>query len=226
MLLAHPHTEAFQASLHVDLAGNRLTEGRAITLINRVLSILAWLDDTYAAAMLGSWSGATSAAPIPLRSRDRPMLGHDIWPNSWGPLLDERQRTALALFREAQNLFLLARSPHAVLAYYKIMEFICPSPTERTALMAETAQRLMEGDTLNLWMLKHAAGFEPGDPAAAAKFLYDEGRKAVAHAQKPPFADMDEARDIFKMDAITQWLQRMARDAMERRLDLSLRRWL
>jgi hypothetical protein len=68
-LILMPPTREHTTSIDVDLAGQRITSEKAVSLINRFLSLMTWCDDNYAILQEG-WSGNPIPVPVP-----KPNLG-------------------------------------------------------------------------------------------------------------------------------------------------------
>src|SRR3712207_5791956 len=86
-VVVFPPSREHDASLHIDLTAARLSDLKAVSLINQLLSIATWLDDQ-AAALTYGWEGN----PVPVRperqTRSWPSSILDGWCNGWQPIQD------------------------------------------------------------------------------------------------------------------------------------------
>lgn len=110
-----PRTKDNVQSIHMDLVGNRLDQGRATTVMRRFLSLMSWCDDNFATLGFG-WSG--NPVPVPVV---KPELGfrttsHYVFDRKM-PQTPEVRR-ALALYREALN------AKHAGLVSYAVSKLL------------------------------------------------------------------------------------------------------
>ena len=114
-----PKTAQHVQSIHVDLHANKLSMEEAMTIINRLLSLLTWCDDQYAIAQ-GGWSG--NPVPVAIPKRDLAFTTAFHWVFNRDIPASEEVRRALALYREARNAEQNFMISYAVLNYYKIIE--------------------------------------------------------------------------------------------------------
>jgi hypothetical protein len=94
-----PKTAQHTTSIHVDLA-QRINSETAVTLVNRLLSVMAWCDDQYAILQEG-WSG--NPLPVPVPKRDLAFTTVHSWIFDRKIPATAEARKALAIYREGRN---------------------------------------------------------------------------------------------------------------------------
>jgi hypothetical protein len=193
-LILKPATRDTEQSVHINLRG--LSDVEALTLINRFLSILSWCDDQPMENRYG-WSGNPVPVAVPRESRVR---GSSIaFPFGRQLESDQKARLALALFREGRTV---NSTPFEFLSYFKILNIFW-----RDKWLTVNGQRqnpLIEGiratlpklrDDLAVSRLRALGATQPD----AAKYLYESGRCAVAHAYADPIVDPDDVADLRRL---------------------------
>lgn len=223
-IISFPPSQDHDASLHLDLIRAGMSDLEAISVFNQLLSIASWLDDTFA-VLLPGWSGNPVPGRTPRQTRRWPSSILDSWCNSWQPLKDERARRALAIYREAVNMETFHSAPYAVLGFYKILESAYGEGKERTwRLEKEVAQLLSKRDVSERQLRE--IGFTLEDsPRQIAEFLKKAGRDAVAHANKDPVVNPDDARHQHRMSVAASILRAAARSCIQCRFQVGTNRW-
>jgi hypothetical protein len=223
-LISFPPSRDHDASLHLDLLRAGLSDVEAISVFNQLLSIASWLDDTFAVLLPGD-----SGSPVPCRPRRQtrrwPSSILDSWCNSWQPLKDEGALRALAIYREAVNMDDFHSVPYAVLGFYKILESAYPQGSERARNLEKEVAQLFAKKNIDERQLREI-GFTPKDsPEQIAKFLKEAGRDAVAHANKEPVVNPDDARQQRRMSVAASILGEVARSCIQSRFQVGTSRW-
>jgi hypothetical protein len=213
-IFVFPPSQHHDASLHIDLAYARLTDVAARSLLNQFLSIAAWLDDTFAILLDGG-----SGNPVPCRPERQtiswPCSILDTWCNAWSPIKDENARRALAIYREAINMQHFHSLPYAVLGFYKILESAYPTDGRaRGRKLEQHVADLLAGNMINKHELQEIGFDLNSPPGQIASFLYSEGRQAVAHANKVPTINPDDAGQQRRMSVAASILQAASRSCI------------
>ncbi len=223
-LIAFPPSREHDASLHLDLVRASLSDVEAISVFSQLLSIASWLDDTFA-VLLPAWSGNPVPCRPPRQTQHWPSSIIDSWCNSWQPLNDEPARRALAIYREAVNMDDFHSVPYAVLGFYKILESAYGEGAERARNLEQEVAQLLAKKNINEWQLREI-GFTPeASPEEIAKFLKRAGRDAVAHANKEPVVNPDDARQQRRMSVAASILREVARSCIQSRFQVGTSRW-
>ncbi len=223
-LLAFPSTKDHEPSLQIELLHNRTDEVGARSICNQLLSICSWCDDAPAALMDGG-CGSPKASPL---SRDRrsdyltSIL--DNWPYSRAPLTDTDQQLAVALYREAVWQKWYGSIPYAALGFFKILEIRQGGAGRENWINRHLRQSIEQGkfDDFYVKCFLKAAKEQNLEPA---KYLYDNCRKAVAHATKAPIINPDDAQQVRDLSACTPILRALARRYIRDDLDVAESHW-
>ncbi len=223
-LLAFPSTKDHEPSLQIDLVRNRTDEVGARSICNQLLSICSWCDDSSAALKDGD-CGSPKASPL---SRDR-RSDHltsilDDWPYRREPLTDTDQRLAVALYREAVWQTGYASIPYAALGFFKILEIRQGGVGREKWMNLHLLQGIKQGefDEFYVKYFMEAAEEKNLEPA---KYLYENCRKAVAHATKAPIINPDDAQQVRDLSACTPILRSLARRYIRDDLSVAESRW-
>jgi hypothetical protein len=214
-LIMLPKTGEHATSIHVDLAGQRIDSEKAVTLINRLLSLMTWCDDQYAILPEG-WSG--NPLPVPVRKRDLAFTTTHTWIFDRKIPTSPEARKALAIYREGRNAEQSYLISYAVLSYYKIVELKHRGKSEaRKWFEANYAaikdDRIFAGEVARFE--KERGTERPGD------YLYRACRVAVAHANKPFSSDPDDTVELRRLRVAAQVLRALARRCIQDELGVS-----
>ncbi len=203
-LVLMPRTKDKAASVHIDLMRYRLNVSEANTIINRFLSIIAWVNDSSAVAQDG-WSGN----PVPVAVSRRELgysVGEPWFFNRIIPSSPEVLR-ALALYREGRNAQMNFLVSYAVLNFYRLIEIRYSNKNGPRAWM-KTALPLVVGQ-LREGVLKT---FDELRGARAPEvYLYESCRIAVAHAGGKSDSDPDDNAEITRLHMAADILHALAR---------------
>lgn len=199
-----PCTKENSASIHVE--AHSLDDLEELTSINRFLSVLSWgykdsLETDY------GWSG--SPLPVAIQA---PNLARSINPHlltRWNPLQDQKQRLAVALYREALTVNSL---PYQFLGFFKIINVLYKSGPEQIQWITATLPKLSHKPVQErLATLQHS---EPN----VGLYLYESGRCAVAHAFADPLVDPDDLTDLHRLSADVDVVRALAEYLIEHEL--------
>ena len=223
-LLAFPSTKEHEPSLQIELLHNRTDEVGARSICNQLLSICSWCDDAPAALMDGG-CGSPNASPLPRDRRSDHLTSMlDNWPYNRAALADTDQQLAVALYREAVWQKYSASIPYATLGFFKILEIRQGGDGRKNWMNLHLLQGIEQGDFDDFYVnyFLKAAEEQSLEPA---KYLYENCRKAVAHATTAPIINPDDAQQVRDLSACTPILRALARRYIRDDLDVAEDRW-
>ena len=206
-LILMPPTREHATSIHIDLVGQRIASEKAVSLINRFLSLMTWCDDNFAVLREG-WSGNPIPVPVP-----RANLG---FTTAYNWLFDRKipaspeARKALALYREGRNAEQKNFISYAVLSYYKIVElkFGDLEDSKVRDWIAANYSALKADKTL----AREIADFEKElGSEEPQKYLSRACRVAVAHSSIKNPSDPDELPELRRLHVAAHVLRALAR---------------
>ncbi len=213
-LVLMPKTKEHVQSVHIDLHANALSMEDAMTVINRLLSLMTWCDDQYAIAQDG-WSGNPVPVPVTKRNLAFTTTYHWLFDRSI-PHSDDVLR-ALALYREARNAQQNFMISYAVLSYFKVLEVNYPDGDKIRPWIAKVFPSVQdEMDRESLKALDAARGNDPVE-----KHLWESGRLAVAHVRKKHPIDPDIALDLGRLHNTADVMRFLARYFIREELGVS-----
>ena len=219
-ILAKPPTKDQEASLHMELIRNKIDYLTGMSVLSRVLSLATWVDDAYS-ILLDGWSGNPVPVAVPRTSNSFPSSILDAWTNARQPLVDLDARRAIAIYREATVAEQYHSIPHAALGYFKILEIRYQGKPREQWLETEIVRLRQSGsDDVN-----EVARIAGGTPKQIAKFLYDQGRNAVAHTNLVPTIDPDDIAQVRHLSTVLPLLHTIARTFIRKELGVSEGRW-
>lgn len=124
---------------------------------------------------------------------------------------DDRERAALALFREGVSL----DNPfYSFLGLYKVISVLVPRGRERGEWIAQGLISLDSEKSIRRRDELAASGEDVG------VYLRDEGRNAVAHAEAEPYANPDDIDDHFRLTQDLPLLRNLAELVVEEKTGL------
>ena len=155
-LVLKPAARATQQSVHINLRD--ISDADALTLINRLLSVLSWCDDQPMENRYG-WSGTPVPVAVPRESR---VIGSSIaFPFHRRLESDEKTRLALALFREGRTV---NSTPFQFLSYFKVLNIFWKDKWE--TINGHRQNPIIEGIRATLpW----TSGLPGGKPSSRAR---------------------------------------------------------
>lgn len=206
-LILMPKTRDHTTSISIDLAGQRITDERAVSLINRFLSLLAWCDDHYAILQEG-WSGNPIPRPVPRQNLGF-VTSYGWWFDRKSPTVSEA-RKALALYREGRNAEQNYFISYAILSYYKIIELkFGDFEGERVRQWIASNYAALKTDTL---LAREIREFEKARANEQPETYLDGAcRVAVAHSSIRRPSDPDELPELRRLHVAADILRELAR---------------
>jgi len=223
-ILVFPPDRQHDASLHIDLQRSKITDVVGMSILSQLLSIAAWLDDTYA-VLLDGWSGGRIPTR-PLRDTNcYPSSIIEFWANNWPPVESFSARRSLAIYREALNMNRYYSPPYAVLGFFRIIEEQFNKKDGLRFLEEQIDKRIGSNDIsqLQLRLLELPENFSAAD---IVRLLKIEGRHAVAHAKKDSDIDPDNIEQVRKISVVSDILRQLARSFMHQQLKLPEDSWI
>lgn len=216
-LILMPPTREHTTSVHIDLVGQGITSENAVSLINRLLSLMAWCDDNFAILQEG-WSGNPVPVPVPKQNLGFATAYHWIFDRR---LPSSREaRKALALYREGRNAEQNYFISYAILSYYKIIELKFGD---------------FEGAKVRDWIAPNYAALKTDQVLAdrvadferergneePQKYLNKACRVAVAHSSITNPSDPDELPELRRLHVAAHILRALARRFVSQELGIS-----
>lgn len=211
-LVLKPATKDTEQSVHINLIG--IANVEALTLINRFLSILAWCDDQGIENLYG-WSGNPNPTSVPKRLR---LTGSSIaFPFYREPEEDSKAKLALALFREGLTV---NSTSFKFLSFFKVLNIFWKDKFK------SGQNDLIEGirgylnkltDELAINRLEKITHQEQD----VAKYLYESGRCAIAHAYSEPIVDPDDVQQLRRLSEDIHLIKNIAELLIENELHIS-----
>lgn len=215
-LVLMPKTKENMRSIHVDLHAHRLSEGQALTVINRFLSVLAWCEDQFAVIRGGGGSG--SPVPIAVSKYDLAFVTAHVWPFSRSISDNDEVRRALATYREGLNALEMGSVSNAVLCFMKVIEVRHATTKKYMKWIASNfcaATASARQDILMESFLR-SCGNE-----RIEKYIHKSCRVAVAHASVESPSDGDDWAEVDRLRAASYILRLMARYLIIQELGVS-----
>ena len=222
-IVVFPPAKDFDASLHIDCARSGIDSIKGMSILSQVLSIGAWLDDTFAVLNPG-FAGSVKPARPRRVSNTLPSSIVDHWCNSWHPIKDAEVRRALALYREAMNMYNFHSVPYSVLGLYKILETTFDGGQRKQFIETELTASISRGD-IEDHLLREIGFANPTGAEQLTEFLRTECRHAVAHAGKDRDIDPDDMTHVRRMSVAAQLLRPLARRYIQTKLGVGTNCW-
>lgn len=166
-------------------------------------SALAWAEGAGIEILI--WGGGNLPRPIHVRHGRSVVdfLQADHLPK---PGTDER-RAALALYREGISI----DNPfYAFLSLYKAISVVFPKGKQRAKFIDSTLGNLDDDRAKKRRDELIESGVDVG------QYIWEEGRNAIAHAERRPFVNPDQIDDHFRLHNDVPLLKNLAELAIER----------
>ena len=210
-----PKTRDNVQSIHIDLIANGLTDRKAMTVINRYLSIMTWCDDGFAVAQYG-WSG--SRIPVAVPKRNLAFMTTHQWIFDRRIPASEEARRALALYREARNAEQNFMVSYAVLNFVKVIEIKHPGKEQVKKWFRDNFEPLKQQAVNSDTFARFAQVCGSEKPH---EYIYKACRIAVAHAGKDSKSDPDDANELTRLHTAAEVLRVLARHFIKTELRIS-----
>lgn len=205
-LVLKPATKDTEQSVHI--AHQELSDDKAVTLINRFLSILVWCDDQ-GTETIGGWSG--SPIPVSVHRQSRSIGSSIAFPFYRDIEDDPKAQLALALYREGRTINSI---PFAFLSYFKILNIFW------------NGNEIIEGLRGILPLITDGEARNCIDDLSkqytdVAEYLYGSGRCAVAHAYSGTIVDPDNSFDLRRLSQDIWIIKAVAELLIKDKLNIS-----
>lgn len=214
-LLLRPDTEQLLASVSVEISADDEYDS-AFLLLRRFLSAVAWGQHCGIREHMrlgGSALPRIGRGPlVPAYAPARVPRAHVLWAPE---PLDPQALLALALYREglSEDNFV-----YQYLSFFKILEI---QAAGRTAIRALAAKHLPKARQRapDLTDSQHSVM----DDTELARYLYEEGRCAIAHAHSHPLVDPDSVENTRNIAQHLPLVQALAELVIEE--EFNVNRW-
>ena len=174
-------------------------------LILELLSALSWAEQQSAVTQGGNWS----TAPLNVGRSLLEVTGEGHFEYLVDPA-DAKSKFALALYREGMSVNL---TPYKVLGFFKVINIIRDKGKDQKDWIRDNLQYVSGNKALK------RLAFLQGSETDVAKYLYESGRCAVAHAfQQGKVVNPDDPADLIRLHEDLPVIQELARIAIEREL--------
>lgn len=203
-IILRPGDDKMVATIAFNFAKYGMSREEARDLIFNFASALAWMEK--ASLEITSWAGGGHPINV-MHGRSR-NVSRFLDPEMLEVPANEDQSTALALYREAIS----TRNPfYAFLNFYKVIAYAHRDGKERGSWIRSALSDITgEPGFSRLSALKE----EHGDKVD--EYLVNEGRHAIAHAEKEIFVNPDKMIDHQRIVADLPLMRRLAEMSVER----------
>jgi hypothetical protein len=205
--ILRPGSAELAPTVCINARAHRLTTAQARDALSRLGSAMAWSGDWQFEIV--SWLSGSHPFGV---GRLRMGIAQDFFDiDELVHIPNEDAATALAFFREGVS----ARSPfYGFLNLYKTIGFIHPNGKDRGRWFNATLPALVERDAVARLDELRAAGLEP------STYLVEQGRHAIAHADKDVFVNPDKVVDHDRITRDLPVMRALARVAVEERFGI------
>jgi len=201
-----PQTRVNSASIHLETHSDQSLD--EMTTVNRFLSLVSWADKQSLQNNYG-WSGNPAPCAVPRMTLAR-SINRDFLIR-WNPLIDPKQKLAVALYREAMSVNSI---PYKFLGFFKIINILYKDGLAQKAWIRATLPLLTESHLKDrLLALANAQ-------SDVAEYLYESGRCAVAHAFSDPLIDPDDLTHLRRLSEGLEVVQALAEYLMKYELKI------
>lgn len=179
-----------------------LTSEEARQEIMRFCSALSWTEGSGISII--AWGGGNLPRPVGVRRgrviTDFLQISHMPTPNT------AQERAALAFYREGISI----DNPfYGFLSLFKVIGALLPKGKQREAWIIDALERV---DGHRAVERREALRSQNID---VSKYLWDECRNAIAHAERDPYVNPDEVDDHFRLSKDIPLLRNLAELAIE-----------
>lgn len=206
-IILRPLTDEDAATVCINAEKSGISPTEARDLIMRFGSALAWSEGH--SFEVTTWMGASHAIRIGRRRGNvvRNFMDPELLPT----IPNDDAATALAFYREGisgTNNF------YAFLSLYKVLSYIHRDGKRRGAWIEKTLPTLSDEDAKNRIQELNNGGIN------ASEYLRDDGRHAIAHAEKDVFVNPDKLVDHERIYRDLPIMRALARKAIEEQFQI------
>ncbi|MGO6939470.1 methylamine utilization protein MauJ [Rhizobium johnstonii] len=215
-LVLFPKTADYSHSVSIDLTNERISSEAARTLINRMLSIMAWCEDQPASLHEG-WSG--NPVPVPVSRKDLAFVTMNEWHFYRTIPTDEKLLQCLAYYRDGLNAESVGLGSHAVLSFFRVFE----TRYDKRKKVVDWVNRVFPD--IKETVRENAFDDLEADRVTAAvdvgTYIYANCRVAVAHAASDQPSDPDGAEEMRRLLTASDIIRELARHFIKTEFALS-----
>ena len=202
VLFPQPPEADLRSAIAIRADRYRLSMEEARREIMRFCSALTWSQGS--GLSIVTWGGGNLPRPVGVQ---RGRVVTNFLETTHLPVTKtDEERAAIALYREGVSL----DNPfYAFLSLYKVISVLLPKGKHRGSWVTSALNRL------DNHLAKERCDAIMGDGSDVGLYLFEEGRNAVAHAEKHPFVNPDEVDDHFRLTQDLPLLRNLAELAIE-----------
>lgn len=195
-------------SLRADKYG--LDHDQARREIMRFASALAWREQ--AKIEILEWTGGLSPRSIGIMRNN--IVSDYMCPENLPSVIDDKAATALAFYREGVSL----DNPfYAFLSFYKAFSVAIQNGSDRGTWISSNLRKIYFPRAKERLVELDNQGITVGT------YLFEQGRNAIAHADREPFINPDNADDYYRLSLDLPLMHNFAVLAIKERFNSFLR---
>jgi hypothetical protein len=160
------------------------------------------------------WSG--NPIPVPVLRRKPAICTADPYPFYRTPLKDNKQRLAIALYREALTV---NSTPYEFLGYFKVINVVYKGSKEQKKWINNNLQYIDDE------LCKNRVKELKKQVDDIGHYLYESGRCAVAHAFADPLVDPDDLVHLRRLSEDLHIIKSLARHLIKFEIGVSVMFW-
>lgn len=205
--ILRPGTSQLSPTVCLNARKHRLTTSQAHDAVSRLGSAMAWSGDWQFEVV--TWMSGSHPFGV---GRMQIGIAQDFFDiEELARIPDEDAATALAFFREGVS----SKSPfYGFLNLYKVIAFIHRDGRARGGWFNDALLVIAEHDALDRLNELKAAGID------ASSYLVEQGRHAIAHAEKDVFINPDRMGDHQRINRDLPVIRALARMAVEEKFGI------
>jgi hypothetical protein len=169
---------------------------------NRLLSVLSWRDGGGIQTLFYT----VGSVPLGVGNDEPNQFTTESFDVRIRPVAGDSQRLGIALYREAAAINSL---PHQLLGFFKILNVVHSRGADQQQWINGNLHKLKDRRAKQRVEELTEAGFDVG------KYLWVEGRNAVAHAFNEPLVNPDRLADIDRIAKDVWLMQKLAEIMLE-----------
>jgi hypothetical protein len=187
-----PPTKENMPSIHIEYDGYSTWEKQ--TLINELLSIIAWKSDQPAVVDDGGL-GTILFRNIPRNGKQIYWSTIIDYPKKFTYIEDEKKRLAIALYREGLNI---NSAPYQFLSFFKIINIRyqdkwIKKKNEIVNWIKENIDKISSSTNKEILLKLRESNID------ISMHLYSDCRCAIAHANQKPIVNPDDSVEIYNL---------------------------
>lgn len=192
-------------ALRADLYGIEAEEARKY--IMRFCSALCWAEG--AGIEVVAWGGGS--LPRPVRLIRSALVAEYLYTDNLPNPADAEARAALALYREGVSI---SNPFYSFLSLYKSMSIAIPNGRDRGSWINSAIASLDDFRAIKRRDHLSSNGVD------ISQYIRDEGRNAIAHAERQPYVNPDEVEDLVRLHEDVPLMKNLAELAIEQHMGI------